>query len=97
MTKNDLVEAVALKAPAWTKKNVEHAVNSIFNSLSLALKNNERIEIRGLGSFRVKDRKSRVGRNPKTGDEVKIPERRVPVFTVGKELKARVDRLGSLD
>ncbi len=91
MTKNDLVEAVASVASKWTKKDVEGAVNAIFQTLSGALIQNEHVEIRGWGSFRVKERQGRMGRNPKTGDMVSIPPRRVPVFTVGKALKLRVD------
>lgn len=91
MTKSDLIESVAAEAPHRTKREVEGAVNTIFRSMSDALVNGERIEIRGLGSFRVKERMARVGRNPKTGAVVQIPARKVPHFTVGKALKARVD------
>lgn len=95
MTKSDLIEAVATDAPAWTKKDVESAVNAIFRAMGDALISGDRIEIRGLGSFRVKERMARVGRNPKTGEVVKIPARRVPYFTVGKQLKARVDSMSA--
>lgn len=91
MTKSDLIEMIALQSPEWTKKDVEGAVNTIFRSMSAALVEGDRIEIRGLGSFRVKERMARVGRNPKTGDVVEIPMRKVPHFTVGKALRARVE------
>lgn len=91
MTKSDLIEAIALQSPERTKKDVEGAVNTIFRAMSAALVAGERIEIRGLGSFRVKERMARVGRNPKTGDVVQIPVRKVPHFTVGKALRARVE------
>lgn len=91
MTKSDLIEAVAEQATTCTKRDVEGAVNLVFKTMADALVRGDRIEIRGLGSFRVKERMARVGRNPKTGDVVKIPSRRVPQFTVGKGLKARVE------
>lgn len=92
MTKSDLIEAVAAQtAETWTKKDVEGAVNTIFKAMTDALMTGDRIEIRGLGSFRVKERMPRIGRNPKTGDQVSIPARRVPHFTVGKHLKTRVE------
>lgn len=91
MTKSDLIEAIAVQTPGRTKKDVEGAVNTIFRAMSAALVDGDRIEIRGLGSFRVKERMARVGRNPKTGDVVQIPMRKVPHFTVGKALRARVE------
>ncbi len=92
MTKSDLIEAVAANMPEhWTKKDVENAVNTIFGAMKSALVDGDRIEIRGLGSFRVKERRPRIGRNPKTGARVDIPARKVPHFTVGKHLKARVE------
>lgn len=93
LTKSELIESVAGQSPERTKKDIEGAVNAIFRSMSEALARGERIEIRGLGSFRVKERMARVGRNPKTGEVVAIPSRKVPYFTVGKQLKARVDAL----
>jgi integration host factor subunit beta len=94
LTKSDLIESVAGQVTNRTKKDVEWAVNTIFRSMSAALVTGEHIEIRGLGSFRVKERMARVGRNPKTGEVVAIPARKVPYFTVGKQLKARVDDIG---
>ena len=91
LTKSDLIELVAGQASQHTKKDVEGAVNTIFRSMSNALIGGDRIEIRGLGSFRVKERMARVGRNPKTGEVVAIPACKVPYFTVGKQLRARVD------
>lgn len=90
MTKSDLIEAVAETSPAMTKKTIEDAVNAIFGAMSDALSRGDRIEIRGLGTFCVKERHARVGRNPKTGAPVEIPTRRVPHFTAGKALRARV-------
>jgi integration host factor subunit beta len=92
MTKSDLIEKVAKRLPHISKKDTEVVVNTIFDRMTEALSHGERIEIRGFGSFQVKVREAREGRNPKTGDEVKIPKKRTPFFKVGKELKERIDR-----
>jgi integration host factor beta subunit len=91
MTKSELIEKVADKTPHISKKDTEIVVNTIFDSMTEALKLGERIEIRGFGSFQVKVREAREGRNPKTGEEVQIPAKRTPFFKVGKELKEMVD------
>ncbi len=90
MTKRDLIERVAERTSHISKRDTEIVVNTIFNSMAEALKRGERIEIRGFGSFRVKIREAREGRNPKTGEAVHIPARRTPFFKVGSELKDRV-------
>jgi integration host factor beta subunit len=92
MTKSDLIERVAARKEHVSKKDTELVVNTIFDSMTEALRTNDRIEIRGFGSFQVKVREAREGRNPKTGDEVRIPAKRTPFFKVGKELKERIDR-----
>ncbi len=92
MTKSDLIERVADRVPHISKKDTEIVVNTIFDSMTEALRNSDRIEIRGFGSFQVKIREAREGRNPKTGEEVKIPAKKTPFFKVGKELKERIDR-----
>jgi integration host factor subunit beta len=91
MTKSGLIERVAELTPHISKKDTEVVVNTIFDSMTEALKQGERIEIRGFGSFQVKIREAREGRNPKTGEEVQIPAKRTPFFKVGKELKEKVD------
>ena len=91
MTKSGLIEKVAELTPHISKKDTEVVVNTIFDSMTEALKRGERIEIRGFGSFQVKIREARDGRNPKTGEEVHIPAKRTPFFKVGKELKEMVD------
>jgi integration host factor subunit beta len=91
MTKSDLIERVADRVPHISKKDTELVVNTIFDSMTEALRGSDRIEIRGFGSFQVKIREAREGRNPKTGEEVKIPAKRTPFFKVGKELKERID------
>lgn len=91
MTKSELVAAISEKRTDLSKKDIEQVVNTIFNSMRNALIRNERIEIRGFGSFTVKHRDARTGRNPKTGSPVYIPAKRIPFFTVGKELRERVN------
>ena len=91
MTKSDLIERIAERNEHISKKDIEVVVNTIFNSMRDALVEGDRIEIRGLGSFSVKTREARDGRNPKTGESVALPIRRVPYFKVGKELRERVD------
>ena len=91
MTKHDLIEEVARLYPRYSRRDAEVIVNSVFDSMADALHQGERIEIRGFGSFVVKQRQAREGRNPKTGRIVSVPAKRVPFFKVGKELKLRVD------
>ncbi len=91
MTKSDLVERVAREVPHISKKDTEVVVNTIFDAMTEALRRGSRIEIRDFGSFQVKIREAREGRNPKTGEEVRIPAKRTPFFKVGKELKERID------
>jgi integration host factor beta subunit len=93
MTKSGLIEAVAERTPHISKKDTEIVVNTIFESMAEALKEGQRIEIRGFGSFQVKIREARDGRNPKTGEPVHISAKRTPFFKVGKELKEMVDRV----
>lgn len=90
MTKSDLVESVA-QTTNLTKKKIEAVVNCVFDTMFEALINSDRIEIRGFGSWFVKDYKTYVGRNPKTGAAVTVPEKKLPFFKVGKELKKKID------
>lgn len=86
MTKADLVEEV-VGVCNLSKKDAEVIVNTVFSSITEALEKDDKIELRGFGSFRVRKRRSRLGRNPKTGDQVEVPEKRIPYFKPGKELK----------
>jgi integration host factor subunit beta len=90
MTKADLVDEVA-KVSNLTKKETELIVNTVFDSIASALAKVEKVELRGFGSFRVRRRNARRGRNPKTGSGVSVPEKRVPFFKVGKRLKELVN------
>jgi len=90
MTKAELVEKVADKIQL-TKKQTETVVNILLNSITEALSEGDKVELRGFGSFRIRNRNPREGRNPKTGDTVQIPAKRVPFFKAGKELRDMVD------
>ena len=91
MTKRELIEKLAERIKDLSLKDSEIIVNTIFDSMTEALASGDRIEIRGFGSFQVKERRSREGRNPRTGDKVQVDAKKVPFFKVGKELKERVD------
>lgn len=86
MTKAELVEEVA-RSTELTKKHAEIIVNTVFESIVDSLKAGEKIELRGFGSFRIRRRGARLGRNPKTGDRVKVPAKRIPYFKPGKDLR----------
>jgi integration host factor subunit beta len=94
MTKAELVEDVA-EAAELTKKDAERLVEIVFESIIETLNQGEKIELRGFGSFRVRERGARRGRNPKTGDPVNIPAKRVPYFKPGKELKELINEQNS--
>jgi len=86
MTKAELVEEVSGKT-GLPKKQAEIVVNTVFESIVETLKTGEKIELRGFGSFRIRQRDSRMGRNPKTGEKVDVPAKRIPYFKPGKELR----------
>ncbi|MCH7921961.1 MAG: integration host factor subunit beta [Nitrospinae bacterium] len=90
MTKAELVEKVAERIDL-TKKQTEVIVNTVFQSITEALADGDKVELRGFGSFRVRHRHSREGRNPKTGATVFIPAKKVPFFKAGKELREIID------
>ena len=91
MTKNDLIKKLQEELKSYSLRDVTYAVNIIFDSMISAIKRGERIELRGFGSFTVRERKPRLGRNPKSGAEVKLEERKVPFFKTGKELRLMVN------
>ena len=90
MTKADLIEEVS-KLAELTRKDSEVIVDTIFDSVVRSLRVGDKIEIRGFGSFRTRQRKPRVGRNPKTGDRVEVPAKKIPFFKPSKELKDLVN------
>ncbi len=91
MTKSELVEQLAEGQVGINRKEAELIVNTIFDSIGDALVGGDRVEIRGFGSFSVRERDAREARNPKSGEVVRIPSKKTPFFKTGKELRARVD------
>jgi len=91
MTKRDLIEDLLTQFKRFARRDAEVMVNAVFDTMTEALCRGDRIEIRGFGSFVVKQRQAREGRNPKTGALVAVIAKRVPFFKVGKELRLRVD------
>lgn len=90
MNKSELIEVVAERG-RMTKKKAEDVVNLIFDAMVDAMRDGDRIEIRGFGSFVVKEYDAYTGRNPRTGESIKVSPKKLPFFKVGKELKERVD------
>lgn len=91
MTKSELIARLAERFPHLVAKDADFVVKTILDAMGDALSNGQRIEIRGFGSFALNWRPPRIGRNPKSGDKVMVPEKRVPHFKPGKELRERVD------
>jgi integration host factor subunit beta len=91
MTKSDLIAILADRISGKRKRDAEVIVETIFERMTNALKEGDRIEIRGFGSFHLRERRSRLGRNPKTAEKVNVPTKKVPFFKAGKELKKLVD------
>ena len=91
MTKSELIERLANQNPRVTAREVDETVKAVLDAMTAAMAGGCRIEIRGFGSFTLNHRPSRVGRNPKSGESVLVPEKFVPHFKAGKELRERVD------
>ncbi|WP_297388786.1 integration host factor subunit beta [Acidiferrobacter sp.] len=92
MTKSELIQSLVASQPQLDQRDVELAVKGLLERMSSALEAGDRIEVRGFGSFCLHHRPARLGRNPKTGVSVQVPDRRVPHFKPGKELRERVDQ-----
>ncbi len=92
MTRSDFVEALAARFGQLTHRDAEHAVKTLLDAMSEALSRGHRIELRGFGTFTVNRRPPRMGRNPRSGESVAIPEKRVPHFKPGKALREAVDQ-----
>ena len=91
MTKSELIAQLAERFPQLVVKDADYAVKMILDAMTDALARGDRIEIRGFGSFALNYRPPRVGRNPKSGEKVHVPEKYVPHFKAGKDLRERVD------
>jgi len=92
MTKSKLINLLSNRFSQLVHKDAELSVKTILDAMSNSLKKKQRIEIRGFGSFSLNYRSPRTGRNPKSGEKVNVPEKYVPHFKAGKELRARVDK-----
>lgn len=92
MTKSALIEKIAAKMDGLTKKQTELVVETIFDSIKEALADGGKVEIRGFGNFKLRSRKARKARNPKTGEAVDVPPKKVPYFKVGKELREMINQ-----
>jgi integration host factor subunit beta len=92
MTKSDLIVRLASRFPQLVEKDTDFAVRMILDAMTAALERGDRIETRGFGSFEIRRKPPRTGRNPRTGEKVKVPAKYVPHFKAGKELRKRVDK-----
>jgi integration host factor subunit beta len=97
MTKSELIERIVTHQGLLSSKDVELAIKTMLEQMSQCLATGDRIEIRGFGSFSLSQRSPRVGRNPKSGEQVLVPGKQVPHFKAGKELRERVDLVGGND
>lgn len=93
MTKSELIAALAAHYPQLAARDTDYAVKTMLDAMTQALSTGQRIEIRGFGSFSLSQRSPRVGRNPKSGEQVLVPGKQVPHFKAGKELRERVDQV----
>jgi len=91
MIKSELVQIIASRNPHLFIRDVENIINAIFDEISAALAEGNRVELRGFGAFSVKNRPARIGRNPRTGDAVEVEEKWVPFFKTGKELREKLN------
>ena len=92
MTRSELIAGLAEENPHLTIADVEKIVSALFDEMTAALSRGERVELRGFGAFTVKQRQARAGRNPRTGEAVKVDQKAVPFFKAGKELRERVNK-----
>ena len=91
MTKSELIQRLAEKNPHLYLRDVEKIVDTIFDEISAALANGDRVELRGFGAFSIKERDARMGRNPRTGESVYVEAKRLPFFKTGKALRERLN------
>jgi integration host factor subunit beta len=91
MIKSELVQTIAHRNPHLFQRDIENIVNAMFDGITDALAEGNRVELRGFGAFSVKNRPGRVGRNPRTGESVEVDEKSVPFFKAGKELRERMN------
>ncbi len=92
MTKSALIEKISERVEGLTRKQTEIVIETVFESIIDALVKGDKVEIRGFGNFKLRSRKARKARNPKTGESVEVPPKKVPYFKVGKELREMLNK-----
>ena len=91
MTKSELILKITRKNSFLYQKDIHKIIDTLFDSVTRALDNDDRVELRGFGTFTTKHRNARIGRNPKTGEPVAIPQKKMPFFKMGKSMKERIN------
>ena len=92
MTKSELIARLAEQNPSLYHRDLEHLVNTVFETITKALEDGDRVELRGFGAFSVRERKARMGRNPRTGEAVNVEAKRMPFFKMGKGMRERLNK-----
>ncbi len=92
MTKSELIEMVSSRVGNFSRRDIELIVDTVFDSMCASLSKGDKVEIRGFGSFKIKERDGRQGRNPKSGENIFINSKKVPFFKAGKEIKERINK-----
>ena len=92
MTKSELIARLAEKNPSLYYRDLEHLVNTVFETITKALEDGDRVELRGFGAFSIRERKARIGRNPRTGEAVNVEAKRMPFFKMGKGMRERLNK-----
>jgi integration host factor subunit beta len=92
MTRSELIEHLTARFPTFTLQDTKACVDELIEAITEALAADDRVEVRGFGSFQLNHRKARIGRNPKSGEKVNVPAKAVPHFKAGKELREKVDK-----
>lgn len=93
MTKSELIDLISEKHSHLNKKHIEYIVNEMFLQIKQALVNNDKVEIRGFGTFNIRESSEKIARNPKTGEKIKIPPKKIPFFKAGKIIKKKLIEL----
>ena len=92
MTKSELIARLAELNPSLYHRDLEQLVNTVFDTITEALENGDRVELRGFGAFSLRERKARVGRNPRTGESVQVDAKTIPFFQMGKGMRERLNK-----
>ena len=92
MTRSELIARLAEQNPSLYHRDLEHLVNTVFETITQALENGDRVELRGFGAFSVRERQARMGRNPRTGEAVNVEAKRMPFFKMGKGMRERLNK-----